>query len=200
MATPGYSGTPLAKKLGFKEGFRAALVNAPSKFSDELIDLPTGVEFVAPARQPLDLALLFVEGQGELLKSFAKLAARLAPAGALWIAWRKKSSGAQTDLDENVVRETGLESGLVDTKVCAINETWSGLRFVRRLRDRTSQTTNGAEKMRRMLLALIALASFCSALRAQASTSTRTTTTSSSRAKATRSPRSVPGETAKKIK
>jgi hypothetical protein len=137
VTAAGYSGTPLVKKLGFKEGFRAALVGAPPNFSDELIDLPAGVEFVAPARGSLDLVLLFVEGQAELLKSFAKLAARLAPAGMLWIAWRKKSSGAQTDLDENVVREIGLEAGLVDTKVCAINETWSGLRFVRRLSDRT---------------------------------------------------------------
>jgi hypothetical protein len=138
VATAGYSGTPLAKKLGFKEGFRAALVNAPQNFSDELIDLPTGVEFVATARGSFDLVLLFVEGQVELSKSFAKLAARLTPAGMLWVAWRKKSSGAQTDLDENVVREIGLEAGLVDTKVCAINETWSGLRFVRRLKDRIS--------------------------------------------------------------
>jgi hypothetical protein len=138
MATAGYSGTPLVKKLGFKEGFRAALMNAPQNFSDELIDLPTGVEFVSSARGSFDLVLLFVEGQADLLKSFAKLAARLAPAGMLWVAWRKKSSGAQTDLSENVVRETGLEAGLVDTKVCAINETWSGLRFVRRLKDRIS--------------------------------------------------------------
>jgi hypothetical protein len=136
VATAGYSGTPLVKKLGFKEGSRAALVGAPDNFPDELIDLPAGVEFAATARQPLDLVLLFVEGQADLLKSFAKLAARLAPAGALWVAWRKKSSGAQTDLDENVVCEIVLEAGLVDTKVCAINETWSGLRFVRRLRDR----------------------------------------------------------------
>ncbi|MCA1630173.1 MAG: DUF3052 domain-containing protein [Acidobacteria bacterium] len=136
MATAGYSGTPLVKKLGFKEGFRAALVGAPPNFSDELIDLPGGVEFVKPAGRSLDLVVLFVEGRADLLKSFEKLAARLAPAGMLWVAWRKKSSGAQTDLDENVVRETGLEAGLVDTKVCAIDETWSGLRFVRRLRDR----------------------------------------------------------------
>ena len=138
MAGAGYSGTPLVKKLGFKEGFRAALVGAPQNFPDELIDLPEGVEFVEPAGRSLDLVLLFVEGRADLLKSFEKLAERLAPAGMLWVAWRKKSSGARTDLDENVVRETGLEAGLVDTKVCAIDETWSGLRFVRRLRDRTS--------------------------------------------------------------
>lgn len=137
MATAGYSGTTLVRKLGFKEGFRAALVGAPDNFSDELIDLPAGVEFVAPPRAPLDLVLLFVEGQADLLKSFAKISARLTPAGMLWVAWRKKSSGAQTDLNESVVRDIGLECGLVDTKVCAINETWSGLRFVRRLRDRT---------------------------------------------------------------
>jgi hypothetical protein len=136
MATAGYSGTPLVRKLGFKENSRAALVGAPDNFADELIDLPAGVEFVAHTSSSLDLVMLFVGGQADLLKSFAKLAARLAPAGMLWVAWRKKSSGAQTDLNENVVREIGLEAGLVDTKVCAINETWSGLRFVRRLRDR----------------------------------------------------------------
>jgi hypothetical protein len=136
MATSGYSGTPLARKLGFKQNFRAALVGAPDNFADELLDLPPGVEFVAHTDGPPDLVLLFAEGQADLLKSFAQLAARLAPAGMLWVAWRKKSSGARTDLTENVVREIGLENGLVDTKVCAINGTWSGLRFVRRLRDR----------------------------------------------------------------
>jgi enoyl-CoA hydratase/carnithine racemase len=135
----GYSATPLVRKLGFKEGFRAALVNAPTDFTRELEGLPAGVEFVASRARELDLILLFVESRRELYKTFDQLAARLAPAGMLWVAWRKKSSGAQTGLDENVVRETGLEAGLVDTKVCAINETWSGLRFVRWLRDRATK-------------------------------------------------------------
>lgn len=136
MATAGYSGTTLVKKLGVKENFRVALVNAPPGFAEELIKLPAGVRFVAARREPLDLVLLFVESRRELEKSFARLAAKLTPAGMLWVAWRKKSSGAQTDMTENAAREIGLDAGLVDTKVCAINETWSGLRFVRRLKDR----------------------------------------------------------------
>jgi hypothetical protein len=132
----GYSATPLARKLGFKEKFRAALVNAPEGFGVTLGELPEGVRFVGPARGPLDLVVLFVKGRREMEKAFVKLAARLAPAGMLWVAWPKKSSGVETDLSEPVVRETGLALGLVDTKVCAIDETWSGLRFVIRLRDR----------------------------------------------------------------
>jgi len=132
----GYSATPLAKKLGFKENFRAALVNEPREFRDTLGELPGGVRFVAPARGPLDLVVLFAKSHGELERAFARLAARLAPAGMLWVAWPKKSSGVETDLSEPVVRETGLALGLVDTKVCAVDETWSGLRFVIRLRDR----------------------------------------------------------------
>ena len=132
----GYSATPLAKKLGFKENFRAAVVNEPRTFRGALGELPGGVRFVAPARGPLDLGVLFVKSSGELEKAFARLAARLAPAGMLWVAWPKKSSGVESDLSETVVRETGLALGLVDTKVCAIDEKWSGLRFVVRLKDR----------------------------------------------------------------
>ena len=135
----GYSATPLARKLGFKENFRAALVNAPEDFGATLGELPGGVRFVGPGRGPLDLVVLFVEGRREMEKAFVKLAARLAPAGMLWVAWPKKSSGVETDLSETVVRETGLALGLVDTKVCAVDETWSGLRFVIRLKDRPRQ-------------------------------------------------------------
>jgi 1-acyl-sn-glycerol-3-phosphate acyltransferase len=132
----GYSGTPLVKKLGFKEDFRAALVGAPPGFAETLVGLPEGVRFVGPTSGRLDLVLLFVGSGGALEKGFARLARRLAPAGMLWVAWPKKASGVATDLDEQVVRDTGLAHGLVDTKVCAIDETWSGLRFVFRLRDR----------------------------------------------------------------
>src|SRR5262245_58941307 len=131
----GYSGTPLPKKLGLEESHRMALINAPSNFGETLGVLPEGIEIVTHLRAPLDLVVLFVKSEKELLAQFEKLAARLAPAGMLWIAWPKKSSGVVTDLGEAVVRKVGLEAGLVDNKVCAIVEIWSGLRFVIRVKD-----------------------------------------------------------------
>ena len=131
----GYSGKPLATKLGIKEGFRIAIVNEPKGFRPELGDL-SAVKISAKLHSPLDLVLLFVKTQSELKKNFGKLASKLAPAGMLWIAWPKKASGMPTDLSDNSVREIGLASGLVDVKVCAVDETWSGLKFVIRLKDR----------------------------------------------------------------
>jgi hypothetical protein len=132
----GYSGTPLPAKLGFKEGTRAAFVGAPPRFRDLLDPLPTGVHFPRSKTEPLDLVLLFAPKAAALDPSFRDWAARLAPAGMLWVAWPKKTSGIATDLTENRVRDLGLEAGLVDVKVCAIDPVWSGLKFVRRLRDR----------------------------------------------------------------
>jgi alkylation response protein AidB-like acyl-CoA dehydrogenase len=133
----GYSGTPLVKKLGFKEGFRAALVNPPKGFQSELDPLPADVKLQAgPLPKHLDLVLLFVESQQTLKKEFPKLARKLADNGMLWIAWPKKSSGVPTDLSDNSVRCIGLNAGLVDVKVCAVNDVWSGLKFVYRLQDR----------------------------------------------------------------
>ena len=133
----GYSGTPLVRKLGFKEGFRAALVNPPSNFHRELDPLPPDVTFyTAKLPKDLDLILLFADSQRMLLKEFPRLAKRLRQNGMLWIAWPKKTSGFETDLSENPVRMIGLEAGLVDVKICAVNEVWSGLKFVYRLKDR----------------------------------------------------------------
>jgi hypothetical protein len=132
----GYSGTPLAKKLGVRDGARVALLNAPPGFRDTLTPLPAGVTFAGGAERPLDLVVLFVRYEAELRSAFAPAAARLAPNGMLWVAWPKKSAKAPTDLVEDAVQRIGLEHGLVDTKVCAIDEIWSGLRFVRRLKDR----------------------------------------------------------------
>jgi len=132
----GYSGTPLAKKLGFKEGFRVAFINEPSEFLEEIGSLPEGIVFAAPTAHKVDLIMLFVKERSELAKKFSIAAKRLAPAGMLWIGWPKRASGVATDLSENIVREIGLAAGLVDIKVCAIDETWSGLKFVIRLRDR----------------------------------------------------------------
>lgn len=131
----GYSGTPLVKKLGIKSGSSIALVNAPPRFSEEL-DLPEELEINSTSRKPLDFVLLFVRTEKELRKSFSRYAARLKPAGMLWVAWPKKSSGVATDLSFTNVQTIGLAAGLVDTKICAVNDVWSGLKFVIRLKDR----------------------------------------------------------------
>jgi hypothetical protein len=135
-ATAGYSGTPLAKKLGIKEGARLLVVNAPARFDGTLGALPPAVERLARAWAPVDVVVLFATRRAELVRRFPSLARALAPGGGLWVAWPKKASGAATDLDFAEVQRVGLDAGLVDNKVCAIDETWSGLRFVRRMRDR----------------------------------------------------------------
>jgi hypothetical protein len=132
----GYSGTPLPKKLCIKEGARVALVNAPPDFESVLGALPDGAEFVSPSRKGLDVILLFARSRAELVRRFAGLAARIAADGSLWVAWPKRAAGVETDLAEPYVRQHGLDVGLVDVKVCAVDETWSGLRFVYRLKDR----------------------------------------------------------------
>jgi len=136
----GYSGTPLAKKLGFKEGFRAGLVNPPKGFQTELSPIPADVSIsVGKLTKPLDLIILFTDSQRVLKKDFAMLAGKLSSNGMLWVAWPKKASGVATDVSENIVRDIGLQSGLVDVKVCAVNDVWSGLKFVYRLADRKSR-------------------------------------------------------------
>ena len=135
----GYSGTPLVKKLGIKEGFRVELVNAPENFQAELGELPADVKFMKSTTKSLDLILFFVLSERALAKDFAKLAARLTSNGMIWIAWPKKSSGVATDLTFERVQRIGLDAGLVDVKICAIDDTWSGLKFVYRLKDRASR-------------------------------------------------------------
>ena len=132
----GYSGTPLVKKLGFKAGFRVALVNPPKSFKNELEPLPENVKFLSSQAEQVDLVVLFVDSQQKLRREFPIFAAKLKENGMLWIAWPKKASGVPTDLTDNSVRHIGLDAGLVDVKVCAVNEVWSGLKFVIRLRDR----------------------------------------------------------------
>jgi hypothetical protein len=136
----GYSGTPLAKKLGFREGFRVGFVNPPRGFRQELGALPGGVKIsVARLPKPLDLILFFADSQQILKQEFPRLAQNLEANGMLWIAWPKKASGISTDLSDNSVRQIGLDAGLVDVKVCAVNDIWSGLKFVYRLEDRKSR-------------------------------------------------------------
>jgi hypothetical protein len=132
----GYSGTPLVQKLGIKPDHRLLFAGAPPDFAAVLGPLPVGAEFVDGKAGGLDVVLLFVISQAELRRQFPKLAARLAPAGMLWVAWPKRASGVPTDLTETSVREIGLAAGLVDVKVCAVTDVWSGLKFVIRLKDR----------------------------------------------------------------
>jgi len=131
----GYSDTPLVKKLGIKSGFNLAFVNSPEEFFDELT-LPQDVNVNSRSTKPLDFVLLFVKREAELEKKFVQYARRLAPRGMIWIAWPKKSSGVTTDLSFTNVQAIGLATGLVDVKICAVNEVWSGLKFVIRLKDR----------------------------------------------------------------
>ena len=136
----GYSGTPLVKKLGFKEGCRAAIVNSPKGFQRELEPLPKDVDIQLGAlTKPLELIILFADSQKTLKREFPRLARKLTQDGMLWISWPKKASRVATDLSENNVRQIGLDAGLVDVKVCAVNEIWSGLKFVYRLQDRKSR-------------------------------------------------------------
>jgi hypothetical protein len=135
----GYSGTPLPKKLGIRPGDRVLLDGEPEGFeADTLRPLPDGVLVHRRAgRTAYDVVLVFRESRRALERTLERDIARTAPpAGRLWIAWPKKASGVVTDLSDNVVREVGLAAGVVDTKVCAIDATWSGLMFVRRLKDR----------------------------------------------------------------
>jgi hypothetical protein len=134
---PGYSGTPLPKKLGIKPGFRIWLAEMPPDVRAELKSQLDECEIEREGKTPLDFAMLFTKSAAQLVREFNRISKRITPAGMLWVSWPKKSSGVATDLDENVVREIGLAAGLVDVKVCAVTEVWSGLKFVRRLKDRS---------------------------------------------------------------
>ena len=130
----GYSGTPLPKKLGIKENFRVSLLDMPASVRAELKAVLASCKVARDG--PLDFAMVFVKTQAELKRQFSALAKRLAPAGMIWVSWPKKSSGVTTDVTENDVRDIGLAAGLVDVKVCAVDEIWSGLKFMVRVKDR----------------------------------------------------------------
>src|SRR4051794_15123135 len=133
--TAGYSGTPLPRKLGIKAGHRVLVAGAPPAFDLTPVDGEAEIQR-RPGSAPYDVILAFCKDTKTATKRFTELTPRTVTAGSLWIAWPKKSSGVVTDLDENVVRDIGLAAGLVDVKVCAVDDTWSGLKFVRRLADR----------------------------------------------------------------
>ena len=132
----GYSGTPLATKLGIKPGHRISFISAPDRFPELIGDLPTDVSVKSRLRGPLDVIVFFTESRAQLERRLPALHRAMDPAAGLWIAWPKRSSGVATDLTEDTVRELGLSNRLVDNKVCAIDETWSGLRLVIRREDR----------------------------------------------------------------
>ena len=133
MSDAGYSGTPLPQKLGIKEGSRVTLLGAPDGFLGVLGKLPERVKVGMRSTGQADVIVLFAVKFSRLKSEFPK-AIRLMPpdGGMLWISWPKKSAKMDSDLDENLIRDFGLDLGLVDTKVCAIDEKWSGLRFSRR--------------------------------------------------------------------
>ena len=132
----GYSGTPLPKKLGIKPQFKVAFFQLPGDVKTALKKDLAECKFVKEAADVIDFAMIFVRSQAELTEQFPRFARRLAPVGMLWVSWPKKTSGVATDLNENDVRRIGLVAGLVDVKVCAVSEVWSGLKFVIRVKDR----------------------------------------------------------------
>jgi hypothetical protein len=135
-STAGYSGTPLVRKLGIASGARVGIRRAPEQFAALLQPWPDGATVGSPAGGPLDVIVLFTDRADELAREFGLAARAITMNGALWIAWPKKASKVATDLTEDRVRDIGLAHGLVDVKVCAVTDVWSGLKFVRRLADR----------------------------------------------------------------
>jgi hypothetical protein len=131
-----YSGTPLPKKLGIREGSRLMLVGAPDGFADLLTPMPDGVTLLSEAGGVFDVALLFATEQTEMIRWFDPLAASLDTAGRLWVAWPKKASNVATDIDFGFAQRIGLDAGLVDNKSASITDVYQGLQFVHRLKDR----------------------------------------------------------------
>jgi len=131
-----YSGRPLVEKLGIKAGNRIAIVNAPRGYRTTLGTLPAGVKVAAAARGSLPFIQFFTTSRRMLETRFPALVRALAPAGALWVSWPKRAAGVPTDVTEDVVREVALAGGLVDVKVAAVDDVGSGLKLVRRLKDR----------------------------------------------------------------
>ena len=144
---PGYSGTPLAKKLGIKDDFRAALLHVPDDVKTELRDSLRRCRIQHLSRhnsRDLDFIFLFAKSCAGLEFELVSASKALAPAGMLWISWPKKSSGLATDLTENVIRQSGLDAGLVDVKVCAVTDVWSGLKFVIPVKNRPKDKQRNA--------------------------------------------------------
>ena len=135
-----YSKTPLAKKLGIKEGHRIAVVADPGDLRRALTPLPDDVHLLTSVRAPVDVVVFFTRSAADLDGRFDKLAGALSDAGGLWVAWPKKASQLESDLTFETVQERGLEAGLVDNKSCSIDADWQALRFVYRVRDRAGRS------------------------------------------------------------
>ena len=129
-STAGYSGTPLARKLGIAAGSRVVVLNAPDGYRDRLAPLPEGVRFEGEVSAATDVVHVFVDRRSEMTMQLEALRARIAPAAAVWVSWPKKASKVPTDITEDTIREVALPLGFVDVKVCAVSEVWSGLKLV----------------------------------------------------------------------
>lgn len=126
----GYSGTPLAKKLGINPGFQVALIAAPENYPALVSPLPDGVTFSSRLSQKTDLVHIFSTRRSELATTLANLRTKIKPTAAVWVSWPKKASKVATDITEDAIRELCLPLGFVDVKVCAVDEIWSGLKLV----------------------------------------------------------------------
>jgi hypothetical protein len=136
---PGYSGTPLAKKLGLKPPLRLLLAGAPREYGEWLGELPAGVAFTTRAGAVVEAAHVFAIERAALAKRLRDLRRRLAPSGFVWVSWPKKASRVATDITEDVIRELALPLGFVDIKVCAVSDVWSGLKLVVRRSERPAK-------------------------------------------------------------
>jgi hypothetical protein len=136
MQTTGYSGTPLAKKLGIRPGFKIALINAPEYYLDLFTDLPPDVVFTNNAGELKNLIHLFVKDKAGYLALLPQIKTQIVQNGSIWVSWPKKASKVPTDITEDIIRNYALETGLVDVKVCAVDEIWSGLKLMIRVVDR----------------------------------------------------------------
>ncbi len=130
MKPSGYSGTPLAKKLGFREGLKVRIVNQPDHYFDLFEELPKAIEFSHERKSKKDLIHYFTKDAKELERDILSLKNEITTNGMIWISWPKKSAKIATDITEDTIRNLALENGLVDVKVCAVDEVWSGLKLV----------------------------------------------------------------------
>jgi hypothetical protein len=135
--TAGYSGTPLAKKLGIKEGFTVLGVNLPDNYGELVEPLPYGVSIVIEPRSDLDLIHFFTNSAEELFRGLSEYTDLIKQNGTIWVSWYKKAAKLPTEITEDNVRNMALDLGLVDVKVCAVDEKWSGLKLVIRVENRT---------------------------------------------------------------
>jgi len=136
MTTTGYSGTPLAKKLGMKEGFLVVIINGPANYRDLIDPVPDGVKMVDEPVAGADVIHLFTNGRDDLFAKLAECVRLIKQDGSIWVSWYKKAAKLPTEITEDTVREAAFPLGLVDIKVCAVDEKWSGLKLVIRKENR----------------------------------------------------------------